>query len=836
MGRSPPNIAAIPSIECCGAFDTEAWVDAPPSGSSGVIVNSDVTQDNGAVAMEIQSAPLECAADCQLNTEVSAEAAGSAPPVRRKPQPYPRGQRNADYTNANNGHTQDMSSTSTNNMRTSGSASGSPKVGPPVPRKPRLHHSRLHRTKANGLPRRSAQGASRGLEPTPKGFPPRENMSSFDSIEAFAGSNENLASTSQSDGPSSAGGQAVGNNSSNGVSMETGINSQGDAAANEELVAPQPAACSQESGAANDNGDPDSEVSLPVDGPSIGNSSATDNQSEGSLQMEELEEMEMETDGPSNVISVSESHDSQSDDGVLVDNPTSESEPSELTPDAIDNNQLHTIHVSVTTTSSGSIGTVTTIAAQLARIKTIESAVSNNSSSNDNTDTVGSSGIGSADTVSLASGSSADSSGMGSNDGTLDIVSTSVAPAPAQAIGAQIVVTAQPIGHEVSRPLRGVAHAHAIGPAIAMAIAQPVAQQPGAVTTLASHESGINPQGGVSTNTTTAMKSGQQPQVHYGVAPSVSHVMPHYAAQNASSPATPLSAAASSGRSSGRIALRSTSQDSSTDGGSTTQTPSGSPSYASRSVSMSQALNGHGSISPPLTSAATSSSAAAAAAAAAARRRLLSEEEREQNRAAIQQQLVQWHQSRATPPPTPPPRAETTRLEHVPPAPSSSSSGPPPPPPRDGSSLSSAVSSQEGSPSHQPQSAESTASTRQAIHQELQRWRQQHQQQQQHLEQAQLLQQQQQQSGQQPANGHQGIQQLGQQGSLDMVHPEYADVVWERRSATEALLQQQQQLQQQQIQQHQQQLQQQHQQLQHQWIQRTQMQQQQQQQLPQQCK
>ena len=787
MGRSPPNIAAVPSIEC-GSYNTGAWVDVPHTSYSGVNPGGDGAQDSSGVAMETQTLGQEGENICCID---GTEASGSASVIRGKPQPYPR-HRNIDFVNANTTTGQDMPVVGFNTQRPSG---GAPKSAPSVPArtKPRPKpHPRIHRTRAVPLPRRSGQASSSGLHTVPKGLPPRENMSSFDSIEAFAGSHENLTASKNSPGVGPEGEAAA---QATEVAMDTSGNRQSDAGGTggDQSV---DSSLQEESGAANDTTDPDSEVNMPTDEPSLGNSSATDNQSETSLQIEEMEDVDMD-ETPIRAHKTG-SQDSQSD-GVPPDNHLGSETEAPIEGSTEWSPAMETVRVTVTTATAGSSGSVTTIAAQLARLKTIESAVSAQTSLDASVPTswdaeVVSSGA-NPDTSSLTSGSSGDSLADGGTSG--QALTNGVSPSPTQAIGAQIVVTAQQIGHEVSRPiLRGVAHSHATGP-VAMAVAKPVGQPAAGVATTASHESGINPQVGA-LQPVSRVASASGPQNQYGATPNAQHVqnaVPHFVAQNVAVAQRPSEAPQGH-----RSVSRTSSQDS-TDGVFSPQGSGGSPSFLSRAPAL-------GVAGMPLSYATTSDTtsttnghvstrSSSPSSLSASRRRLLSEEEREQNRAVIQQQLVQWRQSRASGAPVPPPRGDSTR--------SADHSTPPPPPPRDGSSLSSSQDSSSHSQTIQrdpsQQNGENTqGQTRQGVHQELQRWRQQQSvpqpsvpqqvQSQQHLQMLQTLVNQQQQQGQQLQQQAQQLQQQVpvQPGEAGIM--EYRDVIWERRSGSEPVLHQ----------------------------------------------
>ena len=416
---------------------------------------------------------------------------------------------------------------------------------PPLP-------PRKYRTK--GLPRERLglkDHANNSITPeltVPQGLPSKENSSSFDSMEAFSGSNENMTV----------------NSAANGKVGAKGI---------PEEVYSQEWNTREEVAEAASTGHNVATLSVQLE-ETIGGQSETD---------------DIQTDGPVTPTERAQNKTEPFDESGA----TSESyESATESMGTSEKTVLQTVDSSVKShnnacTAAGSF--VTSIAAQLARIPTIESAVSERACCPTGVKQQGSIESQSEDSQQMST-SMHDS-----------VYSSSEAGVPSTGANAHLVVTAQPTGHETSRPVHvGVAHSHAV-PLTAVV---PVVSELHRQDSSSSDHSDANNQQGLTKHTSVHM---QRINSKHKQSPP----------QNRVAVVKPVPAPRNVNRQGSQELLSQETAVFTFNAGS-----SGSSDNAATVQQEDEPL------SP--------------------RRKLLSDQERQQNRQQIQEQLARWHQRRQT--------------------------------------------------------------------------------------------------------------------------------------------------------------------------------------------
>ncbi len=427
VGRSPPNIAAVPSIAC----GYNLWNVSPggstkgmPPGSAGIattVANGEVGVSSSQV---ISNEGQTCAAHVGTTlhngvptTQASAMAGISSTGDISEP-----------CNSSTNITSEDNSKEEGVSLRNA--AKTDPPPLPPRKYKPKLLAGMLHNADSMPPPPppRTEASASTTVTSTtpelsvPSHMPPRENQASFDSMEAFAGSHENLAFESKRSSSEASVSTAEQDNNtaeSNQSQLPTAQNSD---QSQEVIQNDNQLAESLENGHESISEEVAMEEELDV---------ADDAQSDGTM-VDDVTEISID-----------------SQDGMTEDNTSVSSVSLSQDEGACGAAAAERVRVSVTTTCVGS--TVTTISAQLAKIPTIESAVSHNSYAHSP-----------QHRSSASSASSAHSVPVGSQDSVLSDATDSV-----QSTGAHIVVTAQPTSEVSSRPVNmAVTRAHATEPTL----------------------------------------------------------------------------------------------------------------------------------------------------------------------------------------------------------------------------------------------------------------------------------------------------------------------------------------------------------------------------------
>ena len=367
----------------------------------------------------------------------------------------------------------------------------------------------------------------------PEGFPSKENTSSFDSMEAFSGSNENMAL----------------NSIPNSRNSETG---------NAQDVNAQELDYEAAAGAALSNHTVTT-LNVRLEGTVRGQSETDDIQTDGPVTPNQNKESFDESGA------TSESYESASESGEKASVQTAES------PIKGQNNAC---------TAAGSF--VTSIAAQLARIPTIESAVSERSCCP--TGVRQQNSVESLNEEVQQISGSMQSSTHSSNE-------TNVQSTGAKA---HLVVTAQPTGQETSRPvLMGVTHSHAVPLTAVIPLASEVSRQ----DSTSSEHSDANSQQGSTKHTSVHIKqNGNKQKQSPPQQKRVAVVKPVPVPRNVNKPASPETADV----------------------------------VFSFTASVGDNAAAGQQEDEPLSP----------------RRKLLSDHERQQNRQQIQEQLARWHQQR----------------------------------------------------------------------------------------------------------------------------------------------------------------------------------------------